>query len=286
MAHRRPRCSRRRASASASSRSPTGTAPSRSARSAGRTCSSASPPATWTRWSTATPSDRRVRSDDAYTPGGAGGQRPDRAVIVYAQRCARGVPRRADRHRRHRGEPAPHRALRLLVGEGAPLGPARCARRTCWCTATASAQIVEIAHRLAAGEPIDDDHATCAARRSCASGAPPKAGSRSTRRTSMRPGRVEAAGRSVRDGAARRAAARAGDARRRRARRRDGRAASQRAARANADRERSVIRMPSLRAGRARSGAVRARLAHPAPGVESRQRARAGAAPRRRATCG
>jgi uncharacterized radical SAM protein YgiQ len=31
--------------------------------------------------------DRRVRSDDAYTPGGAPGQRPDRAVIVYAQRA-------------------------------------------------------------------------------------------------------------------------------------------------------------------------------------------------------
>jgi len=31
-------------------------------------------------------SDRRVRSDDAYTPGGKGGLRPDRSVIVYAQR--------------------------------------------------------------------------------------------------------------------------------------------------------------------------------------------------------
>ncbi len=30
--------------------------------------------------------DRRVRSDDAYTPGGKGGRRPDRSVIVYAQR--------------------------------------------------------------------------------------------------------------------------------------------------------------------------------------------------------
>src|ERR1700685_1205249 len=30
--------------------------------------------------------DRRVRSDDAYTPGGIGGCRPDRSVIVYAQR--------------------------------------------------------------------------------------------------------------------------------------------------------------------------------------------------------
>ena len=31
-------------------------------------------------------SDRRIRSDDAYTPGGVAGKRPDRAVIVYAQR--------------------------------------------------------------------------------------------------------------------------------------------------------------------------------------------------------
>ncbi len=31
--------------------------------------------------------ERRIRSDDAYTPGGVGGQRPDRSVIVYSQRC-------------------------------------------------------------------------------------------------------------------------------------------------------------------------------------------------------
>jgi uncharacterized radical SAM protein YgiQ len=31
--------------------------------------------------------DRKIRSDDAYTPGGAAGRRPDRAAIVYAQRC-------------------------------------------------------------------------------------------------------------------------------------------------------------------------------------------------------
>jgi uncharacterized radical SAM protein YgiQ len=31
-------------------------------------------------------SDKRVRSDDAYTPGGAGGQRPDRSTIAYSQR--------------------------------------------------------------------------------------------------------------------------------------------------------------------------------------------------------
>ncbi|MBN2359809.1 MAG: YgiQ family radical SAM protein [Deltaproteobacteria bacterium] len=31
--------------------------------------------------------ERRVRTDDAYAPGGAAGRRPDRASIVYAQRC-------------------------------------------------------------------------------------------------------------------------------------------------------------------------------------------------------
>lgn len=31
--------------------------------------------------------DRRLRHDDAYSPDNVGGKRPDRAVIVYAQRC-------------------------------------------------------------------------------------------------------------------------------------------------------------------------------------------------------
>ena len=31
--------------------------------------------------------DRKMRSDDAYTPGGLGGLRPDRATLVYTQRC-------------------------------------------------------------------------------------------------------------------------------------------------------------------------------------------------------
>src|SRR5712664_1809922 len=53
------------ASGSASSPSRTGRARSRSGRWAGR----------------------RLRHNDSYTPGGAGGQRPDRSVIVYAQRC-------------------------------------------------------------------------------------------------------------------------------------------------------------------------------------------------------
>ena len=36
--------------------------------------------------------DRRVRSDDAYTAGDIGGKRPDRAAIVYAQRCREAFP--------------------------------------------------------------------------------------------------------------------------------------------------------------------------------------------------
>ena len=98
--------------------------------------------------------DRRIRSDDAYTPGGAGGRRPDRSVIVYAQRVReafRGVPvviggieaslRRiahydywADKVRRSILLDA--KADMLVFGNG-------------------ERQVVEIAHRLAAGEAID-----------------------------------------------------------------------------------------------------------------------------------
>lgn len=31
--------------------------------------------------------DKKIRSDDAYTPGGLAGRRPDRASLVYSQRC-------------------------------------------------------------------------------------------------------------------------------------------------------------------------------------------------------
>jgi uncharacterized radical SAM protein YgiQ len=36
--------------------------------------------------------DRKIRSDDAYTPGDVGGKRPDRASIVYSQRCREAYP--------------------------------------------------------------------------------------------------------------------------------------------------------------------------------------------------
>jgi uncharacterized radical SAM protein YgiQ len=36
--------------------------------------------------------ERRIRSDDAYSPSGRAGLRPDRATIVYAQRCREAFP--------------------------------------------------------------------------------------------------------------------------------------------------------------------------------------------------
>jgi uncharacterized radical SAM protein YgiQ len=37
--------------------------------------------------------DRRLRHNDSYTPGGLGGKRPDRSVIVYSQRCREAYPK-------------------------------------------------------------------------------------------------------------------------------------------------------------------------------------------------
>jgi uncharacterized radical SAM protein YgiQ len=95
--------------------------------------------------------DRRVRRDDAYTPDGQGGARPDRSVIVYAQRVREAFADAAiviggieaslrriahydywqDKVRRSILLDA--RADLLVFGNG-------------------ERQIVEIAHRLAAGE--------------------------------------------------------------------------------------------------------------------------------------
>ncbi|NLC22980.1 MAG: YgiQ family radical SAM protein, partial [Oxalobacter sp.] len=36
--------------------------------------------------------ERKIRSDDAYTPGGMAGRRPDRAVLVYSQRTREAYP--------------------------------------------------------------------------------------------------------------------------------------------------------------------------------------------------
>jgi len=99
-------------------------------------------------------SDRRIRSDDAYTPGGEGGRRPDRSVIVYAQRAREAF---AD--------------VPIVIG-GIEASLRRIAHFDYWSEkvrrsilldskadllvyGNAERQIVDIAHRLAAGENID-----------------------------------------------------------------------------------------------------------------------------------
>jgi len=99
--------------------------------------------------------DRRLRSDDAYTPGGQGGRRPDRSVIVYAQRAReafRDVPvviggieasLRRIAHFDYWSEKVRRSVLldakadMLVYGNG-------------------ERQICELAHRLAGGESIHD----------------------------------------------------------------------------------------------------------------------------------
>ena len=130
--------------------------------------------------------DRRVRSDDAYTPGGAGGRRPDRSVIVYAQRAREAF-----------------RDVPIVIG-GIEASLRRIAHFDYWSEkvrrsvlldakadllvyGNGERQICEIAHRLAAGEAISDItdlRGTAFARKAHAR----KAGSRSTPRISMRPG--------------------------------------------------------------------------------------------------
>jgi uncharacterized radical SAM protein YgiQ len=99
-------------------------------------------------------SDKRIRSDDAYTPGGEGGKRPDRSVIVYAQRVREA-----------------YKDVPLVIG-GIEASLRRIAhfdywsekvRRTVLLDAkadllvygNAERQICEIAQRLDAGETID-----------------------------------------------------------------------------------------------------------------------------------
>jgi len=98
-------------------------------------------------------SDRRIRSDDAYTPGGAAGKRPDRSVIVYSQRAREAFPE-----------------VPIVVG-GIEASLRRIAHFDYWSEkvrrsvlldakadllvyGNAERQIVDIAHRMAAGEPI------------------------------------------------------------------------------------------------------------------------------------
>jgi len=100
-------------------------------------------------------SDRRIRSDDAYTPGGEGGKRPDRSVIVYAQRAREAF-----------------KDIPIIIG-GIEASLRRIAHFDYWSEkvrrsilldskadllvyGNGERQICEIAHRLAAGERIND----------------------------------------------------------------------------------------------------------------------------------
>ncbi len=99
-------------------------------------------------------SDRKVRSDDAYSPDAAAGLRPDRSVIVYAQRCREAF---AD--------------VPVVIG-GIEASLRRIAHYDYWSDkvrrsilvdaradllvfGNAERAIVEIAHRLAAGTPVE-----------------------------------------------------------------------------------------------------------------------------------
>ena len=97
--------------------------------------------------------DRKIRSDDAYTPGGVGGKRPDRSVLVYSQRCREAYP-----------------AVPIIIG-GIEASLRRIAHYDYWqdkvrrsilidakadllLYGNAERALVEVAHRIAAKEPI------------------------------------------------------------------------------------------------------------------------------------
>ena len=98
--------------------------------------------------------DRKIRSDDAYTPGGVAGKRPDRAALVYSQRCREA-----------------YKDVPIVMG-GIEGSLRRIAHYDYWSDkvrrsilidakcdlllyGNAERAIVEIAHRLAAREPIE-----------------------------------------------------------------------------------------------------------------------------------
>jgi uncharacterized radical SAM protein YgiQ len=99
--------------------------------------------------------DRRIRRDDAYTPGGTGGGRPDRSVVVYAQRVREAfadVPVviggiEASLRRIAHFDYWQEKVRRSIVLD---------ARADLLVFGNGERQAVEIAHRLAAGEQPTD----------------------------------------------------------------------------------------------------------------------------------
>ncbi|MEM8767447.1 MAG: YgiQ family radical SAM protein, partial [Pseudomonadota bacterium] len=100
-------------------------------------------------------SDRKIRRDDAYTPHGEGGRRPDRSVIVYSQRLREA-----------------YKGIPIVVG-GIEASLRRIAHFDYWSEkvrrsvlldakadillyGNAERALAELAHRLARGEAIDE----------------------------------------------------------------------------------------------------------------------------------
>ena len=100
-------------------------------------------------------SDRRIRHDDAYTPDAAGGKRPDRSVIVYAQRvreACKGVPVviggiEASLRRIAHYDYWSEKVRRSILPD---------AKADLLIYGNAERAIVEVAHRLARGEHISE----------------------------------------------------------------------------------------------------------------------------------
>jgi uncharacterized radical SAM protein YgiQ len=98
--------------------------------------------------------DRKIRSDDAYTPGDVGGKRPDRAAIVYSQRCREAFPEvpiilggiEGSLRRISHYDYWSDKVRRSIVVD------AKC---DLLLYGNAERAIVEIAHRLAAREPVN-----------------------------------------------------------------------------------------------------------------------------------
>ncbi|HNC53485.1 MAG TPA: YgiQ family radical SAM protein [Accumulibacter sp.] len=98
--------------------------------------------------------DRKPRSDDAYTPNGEPNRRPDRAVVVYAQRCREAFPGsnvvigsiEASLRRIAHYDYWSDKVRRSVLPD---------AKADLLIYGSAERAIVELAHRLAAGEPID-----------------------------------------------------------------------------------------------------------------------------------
>jgi uncharacterized radical SAM protein YgiQ len=98
--------------------------------------------------------DRKIRSDDAYTPGGVGGRRPDRSSLVYANRCKEAFPDvpivlggiEASLRRIAHYDYWQDKVRRSILAD---------AKADLLLYGNAERAIVEIAHRLARREPIE-----------------------------------------------------------------------------------------------------------------------------------